>query len=419
LSFDPAEVYAINSAHNPAAADNVHVTAVMPCLNEENTLALCINKAKACFARLGVAGEVVVADNGSTDRSVQIAESLGARVVHVPVKGYGAAVAAGARAARGRVIIMGDSDDSYDWSNLDAFITAVDAGNDLVMGNRFRGGIEPGAMPPLHRYLGNPVLSFISKIAFRIPVGDFHCGMRAFSPEAFRRMRLSATGMEFATEMVASASRIGLKVTEIPIKLYPDKRGRPPHLRSFRDGWRHLRFILSHSPDHMFLWPGISMFVLGMAMMAVLMAGPVTIGGKYFGVHFNILGAMLALIGTNIVSMGMLGKVILGIGPPDRSPILRRLLAHPHLLELSLVAGGAGLVGGLAVDGALLLRWLDSNDSMADSVNLAIVASTVIAISLEVMFSAFLLFLARVRLDEARRVNDEPDPLSSLARSRQ
>ncbi len=322
----------------------------MPCLNEENTLALCINKANACFARLGVAGEVVVADNGSTDRSVEIALSLGARVVHVPVKGYGAAVSAGARAAYGRVIIMGDSDDSYDWSKLDAFIAAVDAGSELVMGNRFKGGIEPGAMPPLHRYLGNPVLSFISKIAFRIPVGDFHCGMRAFSADAFRRMRLSGTGMEFATEMVASASRIGLKVSEIPIKLYPDKRGRPPHLRSFRDGWRHLRFILSHSPDHLFVWPG-----------------------------------------------------------------MRSLLAHPHQLELTLLAGAAGLLGGLAVDGTLLLRWLGTKQSMEDSVNLAIVASTVIAISLEVMFSAFLLFLARVRLDEARRSTDVPDPLSSLA----
>jgi glycosyltransferase involved in cell wall biosynthesis len=416
LSFHSIEVHAIKTAHDP---DSIHVTAVMPCLNEENSLGICIGKAQACFARLGVAGEVVVADNGSTDRSVAIAESLGARVVHVPVKGYGAAVAAGARAAYGRVIIMGDSDDSYDWSNLDAFIAAVDAGSELVMGNRFRGGIEPGAMPALHRYLGNPVLSFISKIAFRIPIGDFHCGMRAFSADAFRRMRLSATGMEFATEMVASASRIGLKVSEIPIKLYPDKRGRPPHLRSFRDGWRHLRFILSHSPDHMFLWPGISMFVVGMAMMATLMAGPVTIGGKYFGVHFNILGAMLALIGTNIVSMGMLGKVILGIGPPDRSPFLRRLLAHPHLLELSLVAGGVGLLGGLIVDGALLLRWLESDASMVDSVNLAIVASTIIAISLEVMFSAFLLFLARVRLDEARRSTDVPDPLSAVVRNEQ
>jgi glycosyltransferase involved in cell wall biosynthesis len=419
IGIPHTEVTNIEPVHIPAGPGSIHASAVMPCLNEENTLAMCIEKAQACFKRLGIEGEVVVADNGSTDRSVAIAEGLGARVVHVPVKGYGAAVSAGALAARGRVIIMGDSDDSYDWSRLDDFITAVDAGNDLVMGNRFRGGIEPGAMPPLHRYLGNPVLSFISKIAFRIPVGDFHCGMRAFSPAAFRRMRLSGTGMEFATEMVASASRIGLKVTEIPIKLYPDKRGRPPHLRSFRDGWRHLRFILSHSPDHLFLWPGLSMFVLGMVMMAILMAGPVIVGGKYFGVHFTILGAMLALIGTNIVSMGILGKIILGIGPPDRSRFLRRLLAHPHLLELTLVAGGIGVAGGMAVDGALLLRWLDSNESMADSVNLAIVASTIIAISLEVMFSAFLLFLARVRLDEARRSTDVPDPLSSLARPHQ
>ncbi len=387
----------------------------MPCLNEEKTVGMCISKALACFARLGIAGEVIVADNGSSDRSVEIAESLGARVVHVPVKGYGAAVSAGALAARGRVIIMGDSDDSYDWSTLEAFIDAVDAGNDLVMGNRFRGGIEPGAMPPLHRYLGNPVLSFISKIAFRIPVGDFHCGMRAFSPQAFRRMRLSGTGMEFATEMVASASRLGLKVTEIPIKLYPDKRGRPPHLRSFRDGWRHLRFILSHSPDHLFLLPGVSLFVLGALMMAALVQGPISIGGQYVGVHFIVLGAMMALIGTNIISMGVLGKCILGIGPPDRSRFLRSLLSHPHQLELTLVAGGIGLLAGLAVDAALLVRWLDTKAGMEDSVHLAIVASTGIVISLEVMFSAFLLFLARVRLDEARRSTDIPDPLSAAA----
>lgn len=406
---------AIHTVHNSVRAA-ILVTAVMPCLNEENTLGICISKALACFDRLGVAGEVVVADNGSTDRSVAIAESLGARVVHVPVKGYGAAVSAGARAAYGRVIIMGDSDDSYDWSNLDAFIAAVEAGHDLVMGNRFRGGIEPGAMPALHRYLGNPVLSFISKIAFRIPIGDFHCGMRAFSADAFRRMRLSATGMEFATEMVASASRLGLKVSEIPIKLYPDKRGRPPHLRSFRDGWRHLRFILSHSPDHLFVWPGISLFLLGAVLMAALVGGPIKVGSQYIGVHFTVLGAMMALIGTNIVSMGVLGKVILGIGPPNRSRFLRRLLTHPHQLELTLIFGALGLLGGIAVDGALLLRWVESNESMADSVNLAIVASTVIVISLEVMFSAFLLFLARVRLDEARRSTDVPDPLSAQAR---
>lgn len=411
------EVAAIKPISDSAAGRKVTVSAVMPCLNEENTLGMCIAKAQACFARLKVAGEVVVADNGSSDRSVAIAESMGARVVHVPIKGYGAAVSAGARAALGEVIIMGDSDDSYDWSRLDDFITAVQAGNDLVMGNRFRGGIEPGAMPALHRYLGNPVLSFISKIAFRIPVGDFHCGMRAFSADAFRRMRLSATGMEFATEMVASASRLGMRVTEIPIKLYPDKRGRPPHLRSFRDGWRHLRFILSHSPDHLFLWPGLSMFALGTLMMAALALGPITIGGHYAGVYFTVLGAMLALIGTNIVSMGMLGKVILGIGPPDRSRFLRSLLAHPHQLELTLLAGAVGVLGGVAVDAKLLVRWLETQQGMEDSVNLAIVASTVIVMSLEIMFSAFLLFLARVRLDEARRSTDVPDPLSAMAQA--
>lgn len=185
--------------------ESPYVSAVMPCLNEENTLTICIGKAQACFARLGISGEVVVADNGSNDRSVEIAEACGARVVKVATRGYGAALTTGVHAALGRIIIMGDSDDSYDWSSMDGFIAGIESGCDLVMGNRFRGGIELGAMPPLHRYLGNPVLSFVSKLAFRIPVGDFHCGMRAFTAEAFRKMKLKSTGMEFATEIVAGA----------------------------------------------------------------------------------------------------------------------------------------------------------------------------------------------------------------------
>lgn len=381
--------------------DAPYVSAVMPCLNEENTVGLCIQKAQACFARLGVSGEVIIADNGSNDRSVEIAEACGAQVVHVATKGYGAALGAGILAAGGKIIIMGDSDDSYDWSSLDDFIVAIESGNELVMGNRFRGGIEPGAMPALHRYLGNPVLSFISRIAFHIPIGDFHCGMRAFTPKAFRRMELKSSGMEFATEMVANSVQKGLQITEIPIKLYPDKRGRPPHLRSFRDGWRHLRFILSHSPDYFYLWPGAAMLVVGLVLMLGLTSGPKYIGGHYFGVHFIILGSMLSLIGSNVISLGVLAKLILGISPFNASPSMRRLLSHPFLLEYILAIGGLVALLGLVTDGMILMHWLNiRSGSMEDTVHLAISASTFVVLGCELMFAAFLIFLARSQFED-------------------
>jgi glycosyltransferase involved in cell wall biosynthesis len=258
------------------------VSAIIPCLNEERTLGICIEKALDAFARRGIAGEVVVGDNGSTDRSVEIAQSLGARVVHQPVKGYGAAISAAAGAARGRYLIMADADDSYDWSQLDDFIDALEEGAELVMGNRFAGGIEAGAMSPLHRYVGNPVLSAVARWLHRSPIRDFHCGMRGFTREAFRKMGARSPGMEFASEMVINAHRAGLDIREVPIKLYPDKRGRPPHLRSFRDGWRHLRLIIAHAPDTMYLVPGLVLLALGLFGLAALAGGPVRVGGRYF-----------------------------------------------------------------------------------------------------------------------------------------
>lgn len=399
-----------------------YVTAVMPCLDEEKSLALCISKAKACFDRLGLIGEVVVADNGSRDRSVEIATACGARVVHVARRGYGEALRAGISAAHGQIIIMGDSDDSYDWSQLDDFIAEIEAGNDLVIGNRFRGGIQAGAMPPLHRYLGNPALSLISRIAFKTTVGDFHCGMRAMTPQSYRRMKLNSAGMEFATEMVASAAHKGLRVSEVPVKLYPDKRDRPPHLRSFRDGWRHLRFILSHSPDLLFVWPGSLALTVGILLMLTLISGPLVIGKLYFGVHFVVLGAMLALIGTNILSMGLLGKMILGTDPRGRFLLLRRILSHPHLIEGILCTGGCLFTIGFLVDGQLLWRWIHTRAAMDDTVHLAIVASTMIVIGVELLFSSFIVFLASVRicsvwndasLDDAEAPTTEDRPQTS------
>lgn len=366
----------------------------MPCLDEEKTVAVCIEKARNCFVKLGIYGEVIVADNGSTDRSVELAKAAGATVIHARIRGYGAALSTAIRHAQGDIIIMADADDSYDWSDLDGFIKAIEAGNDLVMGNRFHGGILPGAMPALHRYLGNPVLSLISRIAFNTKVGDFHCGMRAFTAEAFIRMKASSTGMEFATEMVANSVHAGLKISEIPIRLYPDKRDRPPHLRSFRDGWRHLRFILSHAPDRIFVLPGTIMAIVGAVLMGTLLSGPRLILGHYFGIHFVILGAMLCLIGTSIIPMGILAKMILGLGPSRRSRSLRVLLSQPYLLETILTSGATALLLGLATDLSLLIRWLSTTSGLEETVHLAIAGSTSIVIGVEVMFFSFLLYLA-------------------------
>ncbi|MHC5072213.1 MAG: glycosyltransferase family 2 protein, partial [Planctomycetota bacterium] len=244
---------------------------VMPCLDEAETLATCIEKARGFLERTGVAGEIVIADNGSSDGSQDIARSLGARVVDVSRKGYGAALMGGIRAARGRYVIMGDADDSYDFATLDPFLERLRAGCQLVMGNRFRGGIKPGAMPPLHRYLGNPVLSGIGKLLFRSPCGDFHCGLRGCSKTAIEQLDLRTSGMEFASEMVVKATLHGLEVAEVPTTLSPDGRSRPPHLHSWRDGWRHLRFLLMFSPRWLFLLPGISLIVLGVLLMVAIL----------------------------------------------------------------------------------------------------------------------------------------------------
>src|ERR1051325_447175 len=236
--------------------ERLEVSVVMPCLNEAETLQVCIEKAQASLRELGVAGEVIVADNGSTDGSQEIAERLGARVIPVAAKGYGNALMGGILAARGTYVIMGDADDSYDFANLRPFLDKLRQGCDLVMGNRFQGGIKPGAMPPLHKYLGNPILTGIGRLLFHSPCGDFHCGLRGFDKEAVGGMELRTTGMEFASEMVVKATLHGMRITEVPTTLSPDGRSRPPHLRSWRDGWRHLRFLLLYSPRWLFLYPG-------------------------------------------------------------------------------------------------------------------------------------------------------------------
>lgn len=376
----------------PKLAPAVAVSAVIPCLNEAETLAICIEKALRSFAELGLEGEVVVADNGSTDRSVEIALQLGARVVHERRKGYGSALLRGICESSGEIIVMADADDSYDWLALGPFVRKVREGYDLVMGNRFQGGIRPGAMPKLHRYLGNPALSLIARIAFRTEIGDFHCGMRAFTRSAFEQMQLRTTGMEFATEMVANAVHQHLRIAEIPIVLYPDKRNRPPHLRSFRDGWRHLRFILTYAPDHLYLIPGAAMLLAGVLLQAVLVRGPITIGHLYLGIHFVALGALLALVGFNIINLGVLAKTIMSQRYGGLRSRTVAFIRRRFSLETGLIVGFGFMVTGTAIDAGIATRWVTNYGVPMDStVHLAFIATTALVLGLNLICSSFLI----------------------------
>jgi glycosyltransferase involved in cell wall biosynthesis len=368
------------------------VTALMPCLNEERTLAICIEKAQSCMRSLGIEGEVLVADNGSTDRSIEIAQRLGARVVQESARGYGAALMAGVEAARGDIVVMADADDSYDWLDIGKFVAKIAEDFDLVIGNRFKGGIAPDAMPLMHRYVGNPVLSTLARIIHRAPITDFHCGMRAFTRRAYRQMNLRAPGMEFATEMVVNASRAGLRIAEIPTALRRDGRDRPPHLRSFRDGWRHLRFIFTYAPNYLYLAPGGGMMLLGLALVAALARGPITFAGQYLGIHFLALGSLLTLAGFNILHLGVLAKVIATSQLPHTNSRINHWALQRFTLEGGLVAGLVLFVAGTAIDAYILWQWLrTAGTAQEQTVHTAFVASLLIVLGLNIMFSSFLL----------------------------
>ncbi|MFC5790864.1 glycosyltransferase family 2 protein [Agromyces tardus] len=291
------------------STEAIELSIVMPCLNEAETLAVCIDKARGYLARSGVIGEVVIADNGSTDGSQDIARAHGARVVDVPAKGYGSALMGGIEAAHGRYVIMGDADDSYDFSNLDLFVERLRAGDQLVMGNRFKGGIADGAMPPLHKYLGNPVLSWIGRVLFRSPIGDFHCGLRGFNRQAILDLHLQTTGMEFASEVVVKSTLGGLRVSEVPTTLDKDGRSRPPHLRSWRDGWRHLRFLLIFSPRWLFLIPGAVAFFVGFLGTLFLAFGPIALGDLGLDVLTQLYLTALSVVGYQSVLFAILTKI--------------------------------------------------------------------------------------------------------------
>ena len=341
---------AADSAKHRAATDasSPELSVVMPCLDEAETLATCIGKAQQSLHELGIAGEVIVADNGSTDDSQAIATRMGASVVHVPARGYGNALMGGIAAARGRYIIMGDADDSYDFGNLKPFVEKLREGYDLVMGNRFMGGIKPGAMPPLHRYLGNPVLSGLGRLLFRSPCSDFHCGLRGFSKEAIMALDLRTTGMEFACEMVVKATLRKMRITEVPTMLSPDGRLRPPHLRSWRDGWRTLRFMLLYSPRWLFLYPGALLMLLGLVVGLWLLPGPRAVGGVSLDVHTMLYAAMAIVIGFQAVTFATFTKIFAtseGLLPEDAR--LNKLFRFVTL-EVGLIVGTVLVLIGLA-----------------------------------------------------------------------
>lgn len=335
----------------------MQLTILMPCLNEAETLALCINKANAWILHTGIQTEVLIADNGSTDGSQAIAESLGARVVSVQQRGYGSALFHGSMAAKGEWIIMADSDDSYDFSNLDPFIEKLREGFDLVMGNRFLGGISPGAMPWKNRYIGNPILTWVGRLLFKCPAKDFHCGLRGFRKDAFVKMDLRTTGMEFASEMVIKANLFGMRIAEVPTTLSKDGRSRPPHLRPWRDGWRHLRFMLLFSPRWLFFIPGFVLFLISFASYTALLSGPVKIGSVIFDVHTLFFAEAGLVLGFLAATIGIVIRV-LGTreGLLQEHSLIERFRTSP-ILEIGGIAGILMMLGGLLFGFGALVAW--------------------------------------------------------------
>jgi hypothetical protein len=389
----------LRSEFEGQAASELELTILMPCLNEAETLATCIRKARDYLDRAGIKGEVLIADNGSTDGSQQIAKEEGARVQPVSARGYGAALIGGIRAARGKYVIMGDADDSYDFSSLDAFVWELREGAQLVMGNRFQGGIAPGAMPFLHRVLGNPVLSFIGRLFFKIPVGDFHCGLRGFNRDAIRDLKLSSPGMEFASEMVVKASLNELDIREVPTTLSPDGRSRAPHLRTWRDGWRHLRFLLLHSPKWLFGVPGSTLLGAGLVGIAALIGGPLEIAGIRLDLLTLVASCFSVILGVQLLTLSLLTRVYAGeFGVLPKSKHLDRIL--PFLtLERQLQLAAVLCVAGLAGAGAAFSGWASSGfgDIVGNStLRWFSLSLTSVAISVQLAAAAFLASFIRL-----------------------
>jgi glycosyltransferase involved in cell wall biosynthesis len=380
--------------------DALDVTIVMPCLDEAESLAPCIEMAKTAIESTGVKGEILIADNGSTDGSIELAESMGARVVRVRNKGYGSALQGGFAAARGKYILMGDADGSYDFRHLGRFLEKLDAGADLVMGNRFAGGIAPGAMPPLHQYFGNPGLSWLGRLFFRAPVSDFYCGLRAFRRDALPTLGLQSPGMELGVEMVAKAALYKLNVTEVPTTLSPDLRSRPPHLRTWRDGWRTLRFFLLYSPRWLFFYPGLTLILLGIILGGIVLPGAVNVFGARLDVHTLLYSGAAIVVGFQAVVFAVLARVYAAsegfLPDSDRLRKARQIFS----LEAGIAVGVLLLIAALTLSVIALVRWGDSSFKHLDypsALRLAIPAAVALMLGVQIILSSFFLSVLGIK----------------------
>jgi glycosyltransferase involved in cell wall biosynthesis len=392
----------------PGAAkklDAIEVSVVIPCLNEANSLAFCIQKALDAFRSASMRGEVVVADNGSTDRSVAIAEALGARVVNVKERGYGAALRAGIAVSEGKFIIMGDADDSYDFTEVPRFVERLREGYELVMGNRFRGGIKPGAMPVLHKYLGNPGLTALLNLFFHANVGDSYCGMRGFTRALHDRLDVRSSGMEFALEFVIKAAQIGARISEIPIVLWPDKRGRPPHLRSFHDGWRSLRFMLMYAPNWLYLLPGAFFVSVGLGLVFWLLPGPRQIAANItLDTQTMIFGVIFTLLGAQILAIGAFAKVFSYSERFDRGNFSLKRGLKRVTLETGLLTGGVVFLAGFAGCVRITWHWAASGFGPLYEIRWVLFWSMWLFLGIQIMFASF--FLSMLGISRGTYIGD-------------
>ncbi len=387
------------------ATQPVDVSVVIPCLNEANSVAHCVDKARDAFRKAGLSGEVVVADNGSTDGSIQIAEEHGARVLRVSERGYGAALRAGIATARGPFIIMGDADDSYDFTDVPRFVEKLREGFDVVMGNRFRGGIKPGAMPSLHKYFGNPGLTALLNLLFHVGIGDSYCGMRGFSRVLYDRLDVRSSGMEFALEMIIKSAQIGARIAEIPIILWPDKRGRAPHLRSFRDGWRSLRFMLLYAPNWLFFLPGGLLVAMGLAAVFWLLPGPRTITPRVtLDIHTMIFGVIFTLMGAQILSIGAFAKVFSYAERFDRGTVSLKRVLRRVTLETGLLLGGILFLAGVAGCAWITWQWAASGFGPLHQVRQILFWSMWLFLGVQVIFASF--FLSMLGISRGTYIGD-------------
>jgi glycosyltransferase involved in cell wall biosynthesis len=384
--------------------DDPEISVVIPCLNEAQSITVCIDRATDSFKSAGISGEVVVVDNGSTDGSQELAKRHGARVAQAERRGYGIALRKGIAEARGRFIVIGDADASYDFGDVPRFVAKWREGSDVVMGNRFAGGIKPGAMPWHHRYIGNPLLTGILNLFFHARIGDAHCGMRGFSKEVYHRMDLRTTGMEFASEFVIKAAKLGVRIAEVPITLWPDKRGRPPHLRSLRDGWRHLRFMLLYAPNWLFLVPGGLLMALGIALVVWLLPGSRRFGDVGIDVHTMLFGMIFALLGMQIITIGLFAKIFsYSERFSSQEHSLERWLKR-ITLEQGILAGAVLTLVGLTGNAWVFWQWAASGFGPLEQVRVVIFWSLWFFLGIQIVFSSF--FLSMLGISRGTYIGD-------------